>query len=177
MTPTRLRKGGAGVTIHFAVGECSLGSILVAQSQHGVCAISLGDDANALVEALQDRFPRANLLPGDAAFDATIALVVGFVEAPRLGLDLPLDIRGTAFQERIWRALIKVPLGQTCSYAEIAKRIGAPKAFRAVARACAQNPIALAIPCHRVVRTDGHLSGYRWGIDRKRTLLQRESAR
>jgi AraC family transcriptional regulator of adaptative response/methylated-DNA-[protein]-cysteine methyltransferase len=177
MTPTRLRKGGAGVAIQFAVGECSLGSILVARSDRGVCAISLGDDPDALLQALEDRFPRADLQPGDRRFKSLIAQVVGFVEAPRLGLDLPLDIRGTAFQERVWRELRKIPRGQTASYSEIAQRIKAPKAVRAVARACAQNPIALAIPCHRVVRNDGTPSGYRWGIDRKRQLLERESTR
>jgi AraC family transcriptional regulator of adaptative response/methylated-DNA-[protein]-cysteine methyltransferase len=175
MTPTRLRKGGAGVTIQFAVGECSLGSILVALSDRGVCAITLGDDPNLLSQDLQRRFPRADLRPGDRRFNSVIAKVIGFVESPKRGLDLPLDIRGTAFQERVWRELRKIPAGQTRSYAEIAQRIGAPTAYRAVARACAQNPIAVIIPCHRVVRTDGDLSGYRWGIERKRALLQRES--
>ncbi|HEX2880733.1 MAG TPA: methylated-DNA--[protein]-cysteine S-methyltransferase [Polyangiaceae bacterium] len=176
MTPTRLRKGGVGVTIQFAVGECSLGSILVALSGRGVCAITLGDDPDALSKDLQRRFPRADLRPGDRRFNSVIAKVIGFVEAPRRGIDLPLDIRGTAFQERVWRELRKIPPGQTRSYAEIAQRIGAPTAYRAVARACAQNPIAVVIPCHRVVRTDGNLSGYRWGIQRKRQLLEREGA-
>jgi AraC family transcriptional regulator of adaptative response/methylated-DNA-[protein]-cysteine methyltransferase len=174
MTPTRLRKGGAGVVIQFAVGECSLGSILVALSPRGVCSITLGDDPNLLTEDLQRRFPKAQLHPGDRRFKSVIAQVIGFVEAPRLGLSLPLDIRGTAFQERVWRELRKIPAGETRSYAEIAQRIGSPKSYRAVARACAQNPIAVAIPCHRVVRNDGTLSGYRWGIDRKRELLRRE---
>lgn len=174
MTPTRLRKGGAGVTIQFAVGECSLGSILVALSPRGVCSITLGDDPNLLTKDLQRRFPNAQLQPGDRRFKSVIAQVVGFVEAPRLGLSLPLDIRGTAFQERVWRELRKIPAGQTRSYAEIAQRIGSPNAYRAVARACAQNPIAVAIPCHRVVRNDGNLSGYRWGVQRKRALLERE---
>jgi AraC family transcriptional regulator of adaptative response/methylated-DNA-[protein]-cysteine methyltransferase len=174
MTPTRLRKGGVGVAIQFAVGECSLGSILVALSNRGVCSITLGDNPNLLTEDLQRRFPKADLQPGDRRFKSVIAQVVGFVEAPRLGLSLPLDIRGTAFQERVWRELKKIPAGQTRSYAEIAQRIGSPTAYRAVARACAQNPIAVAIPCHRVVRNDGDLSGYRWGIERKRQLLERE---
>jgi AraC family transcriptional regulator of adaptative response/methylated-DNA-[protein]-cysteine methyltransferase len=166
-----------GVTIQFAVGECSLGSILVALSGRGVCAITLGDDPDVLAKDFQRRFPHADLRPGDRRFNSVIAKVIGFVESPKRDFDLPLDIRGTAFQERVWRELRKIPAGQTRSYAEIAQRIGAPTAYRAVARACAQNPIAVVIPCHRVVRTDGNLSGYRWGIQRKRQLLAREGAR
>jgi AraC family transcriptional regulator of adaptative response/methylated-DNA-[protein]-cysteine methyltransferase len=177
MTPSRYRAGGADAQIRFAVGECSLGSILVAQSERGVCAILLGDDPDALVRDLQDRFPRARLTGGDADFEQLVAKVVGFVEAPRLGLDLPLDVRGTAFQQRVWQALRKIPPGRTVSYADIAKRIGAPKSVRAVAQACGANTLAVAIPCHRVVRTDGALSGYRWGIERKRALLEREAGR
>lgn len=157
------------------MGECSLGAILVAQSAKGVCAILLGDDPNALVQDLEDKFPRAVLIGGDAKFEAIVAQVVGFVEMPALGLDLPLDLRGTAFQQRVWRALCKIPSGRTVSYSEIAKRIGAPKSIRAVAGACAANAIAVAIPCHRVVRNDGALSGYRWGVERKRKLLKREA--
>jgi AraC family transcriptional regulator, regulatory protein of adaptative response / methylated-DNA-[protein]-cysteine methyltransferase len=174
MTPSAFRKGGADADIRFAVGECSLGSILVAQSDKGVCAILLGDDPEALVHDLEDRFPRANLVGGDAGFEATIAKVVGFIDAPAIGLDLPLDMRGTAFQRRVWQALRGIPAGTTTSYGEVAERIGAPKAVRAVAQACAANRIAVAIPCHRVVRRDGDLSGYRWGIERKRALLERE---
>jgi AraC family transcriptional regulator, regulatory protein of adaptative response / methylated-DNA-[protein]-cysteine methyltransferase len=158
------------------VGECSLGSILVAQSAKGVCAILLGDDPEALVRDLQDRFPRATLLGGDDRFEELVAKVVGFVEAPALGFDLPLDVRGTAFQQRVWQALRNVPARSTVSYADIAAKIGSRKAVRAVAQACAANPLAVAIPCHRVVRNDGGLSGYRWGIERKRTLLEREGA-
>jgi AraC family transcriptional regulator of adaptative response/methylated-DNA-[protein]-cysteine methyltransferase len=176
MAPTTYRAGGPNTEIRFAIGECSLGSILVAASEIGVCAISLGDDPDALVRDLQDRFPRAVLVGGDAEFEALIARVVGFVEAPALGLDLPLDVRGTAFQQRVWQALRDIPPGSTASYAEITGRIGSPKAVRAVAGACAANPLAVAIPCHRVVRTDGGLSGYRWGVERKRALLQREVA-
>ena len=175
MTPMDFRAGGAGASIRFAVGECSLGPILVAASGKGICAILLGDDAEALTRDLQDRFPNANLIGGDAEFERWMAQVVGFVEAPGLGLDLPLDIRGTAFQRRVWQALSEVPAGSTASYAEIAKKLGAPKAVRAVAQACAANALAVAIPCHRVVRTDGALSGYRWGVERKRTLLEREA--
>jgi AraC family transcriptional regulator of adaptative response/methylated-DNA-[protein]-cysteine methyltransferase len=172
MTPSAFRAGGANADIKFAVGECSLGSILVAASNKGVCAISFGD---ALVRDLQDRFPRARLIGGDADFEQLVAKIVGFVEAPKIGLDLPLDVRGTAFQHRVWAALREIPPGSTASYAEMAERIGEPKAVRAVAGACAANKIAVAIPCHRVVRIDGALSGYRWGVERKRILLDREA--
>ncbi len=175
MTPTGFRSGGEGASIRFAVGECSLGSILVATSERGVCAILLGDDPDALARNLQDRFPRARLIGGDKEFERLVARVVGFVEAPARGLDLPLDVRGTAFQQRVWQALRAIPAGSTATYQDIARRIGAPKAARAVAQACATNPLAVAIPCHRVVRRDGSLSGYRWGVERKRALLERES--
>src|SRR5206468_9767732 len=166
MTPSNYRAGGASTEIRFAVGECSLGSILVAKSERGVCAILLGDDPNELARDLQNRFPSANLVGGDAKFERLVSKVVGFVEAPALGLDLPLDVRGTAFQQRVWQALQKIPAGQTVSYSEIARRIGVPKAVRAVAGACAANNLAVAIPCHRVVRNDGSLSGYAWGVER-----------
>jgi AraC family transcriptional regulator of adaptative response/methylated-DNA-[protein]-cysteine methyltransferase len=175
MTPTRYRTGGSGTEIRFAVGECSLGAILVAQSGLGVCAILIGDDPDALARDLQDRFPRATLLGGEADFEQLVAKVVGFVDAPGIGLDLPLDIRGTAFQQRVWQALREIPPGQTASYTEIANRIGAPGAVRAVAGACAANPLAVAIPCHRVVRNDGALAGYRWGVERKHALLEAEA--
>jgi len=177
MTASRYRAGGAHETIRFAIAQCSLGALLVARSERGVCAISLGDDADALVRDLQDRFPKADLVGGDREFEQWVARVVGFVEAPRIGLDLPLDVRGTAFQQRVWQALRAIPPGETVSYAELASRIGAPKSVRAVAGACAANAIAVAIPCHRVVRNDGALSGYRWGVERKRALLAREAAR
>jgi AraC family transcriptional regulator of adaptative response/methylated-DNA-[protein]-cysteine methyltransferase len=175
MTPTDYRAGGANTVIRFAVGECSLGSILVAKSEKGLCALQLGGDPQLLVQDLQDRFPRARLIGGDRDFEKLVARVVGFVEAPGLGLDLPLDIRGTAFQQRVWAALREIPAGTTVSYSDIAKTIGAPKAVRAVAGACAANALAVAIPCHRVVRRDGALSGYRWGIERKRALIEREA--
>jgi AraC family transcriptional regulator of adaptative response/methylated-DNA-[protein]-cysteine methyltransferase len=177
MTPTRFRSGGRGEAIRFAVGECSLGAILVAATDKGVCSIALGDDPEVLVRDLQDRFPKAALAGGDAAFERWVVKAVSLVEAPALGLDLPLDVRGTVFQQRVWQALRGIPAGSTTTYAEIARRIGAPSAVRAVAGACAANPVAVAIPCHRVVRTDGSLSGYRWGIERKRALLARESKR
>lgn len=175
MTPTRYRDGGVDSVIRFAIGECALGSILVAGTDRGICAISLGDDPETLVRELQDRFTCAELIGDDRAFERYVAQVIGFVEAPAVGLDLPLDIRGTAFQQRVWQALREIPTGSTASYTEIAERIGAPKSVRAVAGACAANKLALAIPCHRVVRTDNSLSGYRWGVERKRQLLENEA--
>ena len=167
--------GGANTTaIRFAVSECSLGSILVAQSECGICAILIGDDPELLARDLQDGFPQAELAGGDEGFAVSVAAVVGFVEAPATGLDLPLDIRGTAFQQRVWQTLRDIPVGATMSYAEVANRIGAPKSVRAVARACSANTLAVAIPCHRVIRSDGGLSGYRWGVERKRALLEKE---
>jgi AraC family transcriptional regulator of adaptative response/methylated-DNA-[protein]-cysteine methyltransferase len=174
MTPATIRAGGKDVAIRFAVGTCTLGAVLVAATRRGVCAIMLGDEPEQLARDLQDRFPRADLVGGDARIEQWIVKVVGFVETPSIGLDLPLDIRGTAFQERVWQALRQIPLGSTTSYAQIAKRIGQSKSARAVASACGANRLALAIPCHRVVRSDGSLSGYRWGVERKRELLQRE---
>ena len=176
MRPKSFRSGGKGTTIRFAVGECSLGSVLVASSEEGVCAILLGDDPDALARDLQDRFPRANLIGGDRDFERVVSRVVGLVERPQVGCDLPLDVQGTAFQQRVWLALRKIPAGKTVTYSEMAARIGSPKAVRAVARACATNTLAVAIPCHRVVRTNGSVSGYRWGVERKRALLERERA-
>lgn len=176
MRPSDYRDGGHNADIRFAVGQCSLGAILVAQSGQGLCAILLGEDPDTLVRDLQDLFRKARLIGGDAQFEQLMAQVVGFIEAPALGLKLPLDVRGTAFQERVWQALQKIPPGSTASYAEIAQAIGAPKAVRAVSQACGANRLAVAIPCHRVVRHDGALSGYRWGVERKRELLAREAA-
>jgi AraC family transcriptional regulator, regulatory protein of adaptative response / methylated-DNA-[protein]-cysteine methyltransferase len=177
MTPTQYRAGGANEEIRFAVGQSSLGAILVASSTKGVASILLGDDPDALVRNLQDRFPNAHLIGGDTEYEALVARAVGFVEAPEIGLGLPLDVRGTAFQQRVWQALTEIPAGETVSYAEIARRIGAPKSVRAVAGACAANNLAIAIPCHRVVRKDGSPSGYAWGVERKRVLLEKEAAR
>lgn len=176
MTPTQFRAGGFNEEIRFAIGQCSLGAILVASSLRGVASILIGDDPEALARDLQDRFPKAKLIGGDADYESRVARVVGFVEAPRLGLDLPLDVRGTAFQQRVWQALREIPSGKTATYSDIARKIGAPKSTRAVAGACAANAIALAIPCHRVTRNDGALSGYRWGVERKRVLLEREGS-
>ena len=174
MAPGAFRAGGRGQRIRFAVAQCALGAILVAESARGLCAIALGDEPEPLVRQLQDQFPQAQLVGGDAAFERHVAQVIGFVEQPRIGLELPLDVRGTAFQQRVWQALRQVPAGSTVSYADIARRIGQPRATRAVARACAANTLAVAIPCHRVVRSDGALSGYRWGVERKAQLLGRE---
>lgn len=181
MTPSNYKAGGKNTTIKFAIGECSLGAILVASSERGVCAIFLGNKPEKLIQDLQDAFPNAQLIGADQDYEALVAKVVGFIEVPALGLDffkhLPLDIRGTAFQQRVWQALRPIPAGTTVSYSEIAALIGSPKAVRAVAGACAANTIAVAIPCHRVVRNDGALSGYRWGIERKRALLDLEVQR
>ena len=175
MTPSRYRSGGAEEELRFAIGQCSLGAILVASSAKGVAAILIGDDPDVLARDLRDRFPKAHLVGGDAEFEQLVAEVVGFVEAPHIGLALPLDVRGTAFQQRVWQALREIPAGETATYTGIAARIGAPKSVRAVAGACAANALAVAIPCHRVVRHDGALSGYRWGVERKRELLTREA--
>ena len=176
MSAGRYRRGGAQEVLRFAVGECWLGTILVASSSAGVVSILLGDAPEALLHDLEDRFPNADLIGGDPEYEGTVARIVALVGTPEVGLDLPLDVRGTAFQQRVWQALRAIPAGQTLTYAEVASRIGAPAATRAVAGACAANPLAIAIPCHRVIRTDGALSGYRWGIDRKRALLLREAA-
>ncbi len=176
MTPSRWRAGGEGEAIRYASGACSLGRVLVAATARGVSAIAFGDDEETLVAALAERFPKASLVPGDDDFAATLAAVIAAVETPARGLDLPLDIQGTAFQCRVWSALRAIPAGMTASYADIARRIGEPRAARAVAAACAANKIALAIPCHRVVRADGAIAGYRWGAGRKRALLAREAS-
>jgi AraC family transcriptional regulator, regulatory protein of adaptative response / methylated-DNA-[protein]-cysteine methyltransferase len=176
MRPSEYRSSGRGTAIRFAVAQCSLGSLLVAASDKGVCAILLGEDPDALVRDLQDRFRNAELIGGDREFEGWVAKILGFIEAPRIGLDLPLDLRGTAFQQRVWQTLRTIPAGETISYTELAKRVGLPTATRAVASACGANHIAVAIPCHRVVRTDGSLSGYRWGVERKKELLMRERA-
>lgn len=175
MTPSAWRAGGQGARIRFAVGQCSLGAIMVAATERGVCAIELGDSAEALLHSLQDRFPAAELVGGDASFDALVAQVIAFAEAPCGTFTLPLDVLGTAFQRRVWEALTRIPPGRTATYTQIAETIGAPRAVRAVAAACAANPVALAVPCHRVVRTDGALAGYRWGLARKRALIDREA--
>ncbi len=177
MKPTEFKAGGDGATIRFAAGECSLGSILVAASDLGICSIAMGNDPNTLVRELQDRFPNAELIGGDKKFERMVARVVAFVENPSAGLELPLHVQGTAFQQRVWKALCDIPCGKTCTYSELAQKLGQPNATRAVAGACSANTLAVAIPCHRVVRTNGSLSGYRWGVERKEKLLQVEGAR
>ncbi len=174
MTPSRYRAGGEGEQIEFAVGQCSLGALLVAATERGLCAILLGADAAELERDLRERFASARVSAAGADFRERLAAVVAFVEQPRLGLSLPLDVRGTAFQERVWRALQAIPAGSTQSYTQVAQALGVPRAVRAVASACAANPLAVAVPCHRVLRSDGSLSGYRWGLERKQALLERE---
>lgn len=174
MSPTAFRKGAAGEEIRYAVEPCALGVILVAATTRGVCAIEFSDSAHALVARLRERFSKATLQPADAAFKSWIGRILAYIEHPRGVLDLPLNVQGTVFQRRVWKALRDIPAGETASYAEVAQKIGAPTATRAVAQACASNQLAVAIPCHRVVRSDGALSGYRWGPERKAELLKRE---
>lgn len=175
MTPKAFREGGAGARIQFTIGDCSLGRILVAATERGIAAIAFGENDALLKQTLEARFPKATLVPARPSFAATLEAVVAAVETPARGLDLPLDVRGTAFQNRVWQALREIPPGATESYASIAARIGKPKAVRAVAGACKANPLAVAIPCHRAIRSDGTLAGYAWGSERKRALLAREA--
>jgi len=174
MTPSQYRKGAEGLPIRTAHAQCSLGVILVAATATGICAILLGDDVQALLQDLRARFPRAQLQGTDPAFEHLVSRAIEAIEDPGTTPELPLDIRGTAFQQRVWEALRHIPPGTTATYTEIAERLGTPRAVRAVAAACAANPIAVAVPCHRVVRRDGDLAGYRWGLERKRELLKRE---
>ena len=177
MTPSAFRAGGSGAAIRFAIGACSLGALLVASTDKGICAILMGDDPDALVRDLQDRFPKAELLGAEPEYEQVVSRVIGLIEQPEIGLDLPLDVRGTAFQQRVWQVLREIPAGRTVSYTELAELAGSPKGARAVAGACAANPLAVAVPCHRVVRNDGTISGYRWGVDRKAELLNREAGK
>jgi AraC family transcriptional regulator of adaptative response/methylated-DNA-[protein]-cysteine methyltransferase len=172
---TRYRTGATDTDIRSAVGACSLGSLLVAASTRGICALFLGDDPETLIREFRGRFPNARMAEDDADFERIVAQVATFIEAPNLEFKLPLDMQGTAFQRQVWQALREIPAGARASYAEIARRIGSPRAVRAVAGACAANPLAVVIPCHRAVRTDGTLSGYRWDVKRKAELLRRES--
>jgi len=176
MTPGTRRRGGSGETIRFVTVATPLGWALIAATARGICMTALGDDRDSLAAALRQRFPRAELVAEDAGLREWADRIVRFITAPEQNLDLPLDIRGTAFQARVWRALQKIPLGKTASYTEIAATLGQPKAVRAVAQACAANKLALVVPCHRVIRSDGELGGYRWGLERKRELLARERA-
>jgi AraC family transcriptional regulator of adaptative response/methylated-DNA-[protein]-cysteine methyltransferase len=174
MTPSEFREGGRGTEIRFATGKCSLGSVLVGQTMRGVCFIAMDDDPPKLERELARRFPKAQLIRGDAKFERTLDAVIRAIEAPVTEWKLPLDIQGTVFQRRVWQELRQIPPGTTKTYAEIATMLGKPKAVRAVAQACGANPVAVAVPCHRVIRGDGSLAGYRWGIERKRKLLDRE---
>jgi AraC family transcriptional regulator of adaptative response/methylated-DNA-[protein]-cysteine methyltransferase len=174
MSPASIRKGGASEELTFSIMPCSLGHVLVAASAKGVCAILLGDDGDGLARDLRALFPKAALREADASFAATSAAVVALVDTRESPAEIPLDIRGTAFERRVWETLRKIPAGQTQSYGDVAAAIGAPKAVRAVARACTANKLAVAIPCHRIVRRDGSIAGYRWGTARKRALLDRE---
>jgi AraC family transcriptional regulator, regulatory protein of adaptative response / methylated-DNA-[protein]-cysteine methyltransferase len=176
MTPTEYQQGAKGLEIQFAVKPIWLGWVVVAMTARGICAIGLGDTAEVVTAQLQQQFPHAQIRESDPEFDDWIDRTIAFIETPQLGLDLPLDIQGTAFQQRVWQALQQIPPGTTASYSEIAQQIGNPQAVRAVARACATNQIAVAIPCHRVVGSDGSLKGYRWGGNRKRNLIEREAA-
>jgi AraC family transcriptional regulator of adaptative response/methylated-DNA-[protein]-cysteine methyltransferase len=175
MKPAAYKNGGSGARIRYSVAPCELGWVLVAAAERGVCAIYVGDEPGELAERLQARFPQAASVRDDPDLARWVGAAVLFVEAPQDGLDLPLEIRGTAFQRQVWTALREIPLGETASYGEVAARIGRPTAARAVARACAANELALAVPCHRVVRSDGSVGGYRWGTERKERLLEREA--
>jgi AraC family transcriptional regulator of adaptative response/methylated-DNA-[protein]-cysteine methyltransferase len=175
MSPSTFRRKGEGVVIRFAVGRSSLGSVLVGATDRGICAIFLDDDPGYLIQCLRERFKRAEVIQADAAFDEIIARVVQYVDMRVPRLDLPLDIQGTAFQMRVWQELQKIPFGSTVSYSEIAARMGSPGSVRAVASACAANTVAIAVPCHRVLKSDGSISGYRWGPERKKELLAREA--
>ncbi len=177
MTPIRYREGGAAVNVRYTTAQSSLGVVLVAASERGICAIRLGDSDAAVIEELRSEFPNAALTPDDADLAAWVEAVIAYVDGTQTRLDLPLDIRATAFQRRVWEALRTVPYGEQITYRGLAEMIGEPTAARAVAGACAANPVALAIPCHRVVREGGELSGYRWGVERKRALLEREAER
>jgi AraC family transcriptional regulator of adaptative response/methylated-DNA-[protein]-cysteine methyltransferase len=175
MKPKEFRAGGAGVVMHYGVAECILGWVIVAATERGICAIEFGDDPKMLLRQLQSRFPRANVTRAGSAFTSLIEEVVDFIKEPQGKFNLPLDIQGTAFQQQVWSILRQIEPGQTMTYSEVAEKIGNPKAVRAVATACASNKLAVVIPCHRVISKDGKLSGYRWGVDRKKMLLEHET--
>jgi AraC family transcriptional regulator of adaptative response/methylated-DNA-[protein]-cysteine methyltransferase len=174
MTPTAWKKGGSGETMWHAIGQSNFGAVLVAATAKGICSIMIHDDARRLVSELKSRFPKANHVAPAPEFAKSVEAVVRLVDDPRRSVVLPLDIRGTAFQRRVWEELRKVPAGSTITYAELAKRVGNERAVRAVGTACGANQLAVAIPCHRAVGTDGEMHGYRWGVERKKKLLERE---
>lgn len=184
MKPGQYRQAGKGLTLRVAIADSSLGSVLVAESEIGICAVAMGDDPDILLQDFEREFSGAELLPCDSAFDQRVAMVITLIDVPlnaefqspdtQVPPALPLDIRGTAFQEQVWAALRTIPAGQTLSYQALAEKLGRPTSARAVARACASNRLAVLVPCHRIVRADGGLSGYRWGVERKAALLGRE---
>ena len=174
MAPAAYRKGGQGLTIRYATADCFLGTVLAGFTEQGVCAIEFGDSREELVDALRQRFPEADLRDSQDELAPLLREVAAFVRHPDQGLDLPLDIQGTVFQQRVWQELVRIPVGETRTYSDVARALGQPKAVRAVAAACAANPLAVAVPCHRVLRKSGELAGYRWGLDRKRRLLEIE---
>jgi AraC family transcriptional regulator of adaptative response/methylated-DNA-[protein]-cysteine methyltransferase len=174
MTPGAARRGGEGEVIRTAFADCPFGRLLVGATDAGVCFIGFAEPDEALLGDLRRRFPRARVIADDAALAATVSTVLDFIAEPKQALDLPLDLRGTAFQLRVWQALTRIPPGETRTYAQLAEMIGNTRAVRAVARSCATNPVSLAVPCHRVVGSNGDLTGYRWGVPRKRALLDRE---
>jgi len=175
MPPTESKAGAKGKEIHYATGESFLGWVIVAATEKGICSIEFGENPEALVQQIHHQFPQAKFREDDHTFNQWVTQVIAFIEMPQSGLNLPLDIQGTVFQQQVWQALQAIPIGSTLSYTELAQKIGNPKAVRAVARACASNKIAVVVPCHRVVGSNGKLTGYRWGIDRKQALLERES--
>ncbi len=174
MTPSTYKKGGAGMTIFFSAVSCPLGWLLVAATDRGVCKVSLGDQPGPLIDDLSAEFDNAERLRDDDGLGFWVERIVAYLEGWQPDINLPLDLRATAFQLKVWRELQAIPLGETRSYSEIAAAIGQPSASRAVAGACARNPVALLIPCHRIIRADSSLGGYRWGIERKRALLDIE---
>jgi AraC family transcriptional regulator, regulatory protein of adaptative response / methylated-DNA-[protein]-cysteine methyltransferase len=176
MTPGAVRRGGEGEVIRTAFADCPFGRLLVGATDKGVCFIGFAEPDEALLGDLHQRFPRASVVADDAALADAVHAVLDFLEEPKQSLDLPLDLRGTAFQQRVWRTLCRIPAGETRTYGELAAMVGDPRAVRAVARSCARNPVSLAVPCHRIIGSDGNLTGYRWGVPRKRALLEKERA-
>ncbi len=176
MTPGAARRGGEGETIRTTLTDCPFGRLLVGATDKGVCFLGFAEPDEALLGDLRQRFPKARVIADDAALAATVATVLAFLHEPKQALDLPLDLRGTAFQQRVWQTLCRIPAGETRTYAQLAEMVGNPRAIRAVARGCATNPVSLAVPCHRVVGSDGDLTGYRWGVPRKQALLAGERA-
>ncbi|MGE0417170.1 MAG: methylated-DNA--[protein]-cysteine S-methyltransferase, partial [Acetobacteraceae bacterium] len=176
MTPGAARRGGEGEVIRAAFSDCPFGRLLVGATDKGVCFLGFAEPDDALLGDLRRRFPKARVIEDDVALADTVRAVLSFLAEPKQALDLPLDLRGTAFQQRVWQTLCRIPPGQTRTYAQLAEMTGNPKAIRAVARSCATNPVSLAVPCHRVVGSDGDLTGYRWGVPRKRALLEKEKA-